>query len=264
MSKKRSDEEMLDVLRELAGKLGRVPTTCDVDTYHRETGRGACHSLYCDRFGGWAEALGAAGLGAPKFARYYSDEKLCELLRAFAKKLGHTPLRKEVDVCRGSMPCAQTYYQRFGSWKKVIAAAGLVNDYHYRRDLEDEDLIEAVCRLADSLGRTPTVYDLALFEWAPCYATYRKRFGSWSEVLERAGLKKPPLKNTQKCHQNEEMRHEFKRTQILGQLKRFVNIYGCIPSPDKLGKKTQTPCYRTCVAYFGSWQATLEALAEVI
>lgn len=259
-----TNEALLEALRELAEKLGRVPTTYDMDCYYRETGKGAGHTTYYGHFRNWAEALTAAGLGTPRSARYYPDEKLCEILRAFAKELGHTPLRKDVDARKGTMPCSQTYIARFGTWKGAIAAAGLKHDYHYRRNLSDEDLIGALHLLADKLGHTPTVRELSEMNEMPCHATYSKRFGSWKKALALAGLKKTPLKTKRAYSPNVEMARKFKQTRILGQLKRFVKHYKCMPSPDKIGKKTQTPCYRTCVSYFGSWQATLSALAEIL
>lgn len=226
--------------------------------YHRETGKGAAHSSYCDYFGSWKLALKAAGYGEARFARYLSDEVLCEQLRRLAKELGHTPLRKELDARRGEYPCSQTYYDRFGSWREALDRAGLVEEYHYRRDMSDEDLLEMLRRLAAELGRVPTVRDLEKYDWVASHSTFCHRFGRWSNALKAAGLsrKKKPKPLTGAAIMAK------RRKKVIRQLKAFIRRESRLPTSEDLGKKTKTPCYRTCISYFGSWEAMISLLSE--
>ena len=311
--KKYTEDALLDALRELGEKLGRVPTSFEMTVYHKETGRGAGHATYFDYFGSWKEALMRAGFDLPEYGKFYSNDELCQKLRDFAKKLGHTPMRKEVDAHRENLPCAYTYVERFGSWPAALEAANLPRSYHYRRDISDEELVIVLRRLADELGHVPSVRELQNCDWAPCYSTYSHRFGSWNKALKKAGFGKalrrnkysdrelinilrcvtkklghaPSREEMRKYHPSpcydvylnrfgsfaqalevagvnvgEETGRNRKIEKMLMQLRAFVDREGRLPSPDLLGKKSNTPCYRTCVTHFGSWQAMIEALTE--
>lgn len=259
--KRLSKEKLIEDLKELAKNLGKTPTSWEMSHYHRETGRGAAHASYCDYFGNWLGALEAAGLDTSRCLHHISDEELCVKLCDLAKELGHAPLRKEVDAHREKMPCSQTYIVRFGSWKKAVTAAGLSMNYHFRENYSDDDLLEMLCRLAEELGRKPTVRDLDSYEWAPCYATVTNHFGTWNEALKRAGL----LKKRRKPRRlSEAEKYERKKMRVIRQLEAFVKREGRVPVPDDLGKKSKTPCYRTCVSYLGNWQDITASLGKII
>ena len=251
-------EKLIADLKELAEKLKKVPSSSEMSNYHKNTGRGAAHSTYLRHFGSWLLALEAAGLDTTKCLLRVSDEELREKLCWLAGELGRTPLRKEVDKYRGQMPCSQTYILRYGSWKEALRAAGLNEVYRCRRDLSDEQMIDIVRVLANEVGAAPTVQELSACEWAPCYSTYAKRFGGWEKVLELAGVKKREPKTTQKITEAERQAH--RKAKALEELKAFVERENRLPAPDQLGKKSQTPCYRTCVRYFGSWKETIDKL----
>ena len=254
-----TNEKLIADLKELAEELGKVPSSSEMSNYHKNTGKGASHSTYLLHFGSWKLTLKAAGLDTGKCHLHVSDEELCEKLRWLAGELGHAPLRKEVNGYRGKVPCSQTYVLRYGSWTKALLAAGLKEIYHYRRDLSDEELIGNIRVLADELGAAPTVHELSKCKWAPCYSTYKKRFKSWEKVLELAGVKKKPPKTPPKMTEAE--RQTRRKTNALTQLQSFVLREKRLPAPGDLGRKTQTPCYRTCVRYFGSWKETIDRLS---
>ena len=52
----------------------------------------------------------------------------------------------------------------------------------------DDELIDALRRAADHLGRTPTKDDFSKMEGVPSSETYTNRFGSWAKALRRAKL----------------------------------------------------------------------------
>lgn len=259
--KKYTKEGLIVALQELAQILGKTPTTGDMDRFQRETGKGAAHAVYYDYFGTWGDAITAAGLEARTYCFRISSEELCERLHEFANELGRSPHRKEVDECHDEMPCSQTYIARFGSWKESLEAAGLSMERQNRRDFSDEELIDMLCELAEELGRKPTVRDLEACAWIPCYATIANHFGTWNKALKKAGLYEETLKPRKL---SEEEKNDRKRAKVMCQLKAFVEREGRLPAPDDLGKKSETPCYRTCVSYLGSWQQALASLEGII
>lgn len=259
-----SKEKMIEDLRELAKILGKTPSSTEMNCYHKETGKGAAHSSYSDYFGNWTKALEAAGLEKPKCFYRLSDEALCEKLCKFAEKLGHTPLRRELDTCRDSnMPCSQTYIAHFGTWRDALIAAGLPAYNRCRKGITDEELLDILHRLAKEIGKTPSAYDLGKYEWAPSVSTYMRHFGSWNQALECAGFEAKKRMPVQPRLSDEE-RVARRKAKAWKQLEAFIARERHAPSPDDLGKKTNTPCYRTCVKYFGSWQQISETLKKII
>lgn len=90
------------------------------------------HSQYTDRFGGWIDALEAAGLDPdereitrPGAGRRdtLSESQLLEELREFAGDLGDTPTVAEM---RADGPYTEKpYVNRWGTWTDALEAAGL-------------------------------------------------------------------------------------------------------------------------------------------
>lgn len=113
-----TDQELLEILKELTGKLGHVPTAREL-----EIRTDMPSSLtYSRRFGSWRKALEVAGLNAN--AGKYTDRELLDSLKGLADELGRVPKLIEVDLCK-SMPAGKTYVTRFGSWEKTLELAKL-------------------------------------------------------------------------------------------------------------------------------------------
>ena len=112
-------EELIEFLVKLGEKLGRTPTTRDVN--NTEDMPNAC--TYRNYFGSWNNALEAAGL-SPNMRYDWTREELIELLVKLGEKLGRTPVIKDVGADK-DMPSAYAYMRFFGSWNKALKAAGL-------------------------------------------------------------------------------------------------------------------------------------------
>lgn len=106
-----------------------------------------------------------------------------EELRRLGAELDRTP--RSMDLKDHSEYSLGQYTYRFETWNKALRKAGFsVNQT--TRDTE-ENLIAELHRLADELGRAPyhsEMTDLGKYG----YRTYYRRFGSWDEALEAAGL----------------------------------------------------------------------------
>ena len=97
---------------------------------------------------------------------------------------------------------SSTARKRFGSWKKVLIAAGLEHRYADRpefkkarsRNLTDEEIIVEVQRIAKLIGEESiTMEDFmenSSIEIHP--ESVRRRFGSWAGLMEKAELKLSP------------------------------------------------------------------------
>jgi hypothetical protein len=116
-----SREELLESLRDLAGRLGYAPRQVDVDKdLHTPSS-----STYRRHFGSWLKALEAAGIQPGPAQTGYSCDELLDGLRELARELGRAPTGREMSA-REDLPHASTYWKRFGSWNAAVRAAGLI------------------------------------------------------------------------------------------------------------------------------------------
>ena len=138
-----------------------------------------------------------------------SDEAMLKLMQDKGTALGRAPTMAEVDD-DPNMPNASSYEKRFGSYNKAVEKAGLrPNDRHYsvnnkticRENLSDDELIELMIDKARRLGKTPTRADVNSDPNMPSADTYRRRFGTYTNAVIRAGLKpnKPISKRSKKA-----------------------------------------------------------------
>lgn len=162
-----TDDELLNMLREKAEELSRIPKYDDVRQ----------HSSICRRFGTWNKALKLAGFTPSDIRRRYTDEELFNVLREKAKELGRPPKMKEVRL-------EYVIKDQFGSWNKGIELAGLTPRNVGREGVgyTDDELLNILKEKAKELNSLPRVRDV---EQA---TTIRNRFGSWFNALVLAGL----------------------------------------------------------------------------
>lgn len=137
-----SDEELLNRLQKFAEKLGRPPTTEEMDQDGPYTA-----GPYKQTFGNWNQALRRAGLDV-YYARNVSEEDLTSELNRLADELGHVPRQDEMrDRGRWSVTI---YQERFGSWSEALTAAGFEPNHRWR--IPQEELLAELRDLADDLG----------------------------------------------------------------------------------------------------------------
>lgn len=176
-SEDEKEELLLDELIRLADELGRTPKVVDVQEYCRFSVK-----TYQDRYGSWNDALEAAGFD-PNKRMGISEDMLLEEIHRLAKELGRTPLHKDL-VKRGKIS-SKPFRDTFGTWNAALEEAGYTVTYH--RGLTDEQLLDELKRMAEDLGRAPTLEEMEE-EGAYGTTTYDSRFGSWTSALKEAGL----------------------------------------------------------------------------
>jgi Homing endonuclease associated repeat len=137
ISKKYTDEELLEVLRKTSEALGGVLTTLAYNEY--AAGRSfpdgrpwPSHQTHFHRFGSWRQSLLSAGLAAnPSSAisgqRIFDRGQCIDAIRHVGRELGHPPsLRQYETLARksnGGLPSGATVRNRCGSWSAAVRLA---------------------------------------------------------------------------------------------------------------------------------------------
>ena len=191
-----SREEIVAALRESAQRHGKLPRASD---WTRTSLPGElAHPSWAtvvDHFGGWDEALRAAGFEPPpRSPRSWSAAEIIASIKAFAEREGEPPKKtdwKHLPASGPPRPNAWAVEQCFGSWSKGIEAAGFApRQRHWDRD----EIVAALREFAQRHGEPPKSSDWKRVSSPsepphPNQEIVRVRFGGWGAALEAAGLR---------------------------------------------------------------------------
>lgn len=202
-----TDDQLIACLKALADKLGHPPAISDVNEGSKNKVCPSAHT-YQLRFGSMIEAFrragfdlveSPAGLKRKYFIRRkgrkdrpkYTDEELLATVRRFIADTGRFPMQKELIAANRAAggPSADS----------VIAHLGKLSDIRkrYFPDVpvrepalvwSEEDIIAAIGRLAEEVGRFPTYKELMAAHRAgkcPADTHIRRRLGSLAEIRRR-------------------------------------------------------------------------------
>ena len=236
-----SDAELLDDIRDLAAEFGRPPTLAEYDDHGM-----AAKTTVTRRFGGWNEALEAAGFDPREPTSAIPDEELLAALRELADELGHVPTGDEMNA--EGPHWVSTYEDAFGSWGDALEAAGLEAPGVRGRPHDDETLLAELRRVGEAVGDTPTYGDIAR-EGAHDPRTYVRRFGSWNEALEAAGF------------DAREQGQQVSEAELIDDLHRLREELGERPTADDV-VEAGAHGLATYQRRFGSWSAAVTAAFE--
>jgi len=231
-----SKDELISELNRLADKLGRTPTA------HHMTKLGEFSvDAYQNHFGSWNDALEAANL-EPNVEIDVSREELLTELQNLSNRLGRSPTREELASM--SKYSAEPYKYEFGSWNDALRAANL--PVVKRARLTEDELLDELRRVADKLGESPSVAQMATI--GQIYpSVYIKRFGSWNNAVETAGLDPTPQPT------------RIERETLLIELQEIIDSVGDVPTAGEFeehSEYSQGPYHRE----FGSWNEAIRAL----
>lgn len=181
-----SDGELLDLLREIAGRLGHSPAQGEVHQLLRDCLR--------SRFKNWPGALRAAGLSrsagrggvtTEQMAREEAEyRQLLAQVREAAERLGRMPHPSELPEICGKLE------KRCRSWGEVLSAAGaeeaVAGSLRKAEDLGEEDRarLDRLRAIALALNRAPMRGEVEAALREPLL----RRFGSWRSVLYQIDL----------------------------------------------------------------------------
>lgn len=158
---------MLETIRDLYARLGRVPKTTDLPEDCDYS-----HNDFYKEFGSWDEALEAAGID--------KEQELLKDLERVAEELGRVP--NSTDMDDHGRYSGSNYSSFFGSWNTALQRADI-------NDSREEELIETLQSLNSRLERIPFTTDLHDISGISQH-DYIRCFGSWDEALEAAGINK--------------------------------------------------------------------------
>lgn len=168
---------LIEILRELHERLGEVPNTTEL-VYHTDRSP----NEYYQEFGGWEEALDAAGID--------KEEAMINEIERVADKIGRVP--KSTDMDEHSSYSGSNYSSYFDSWTTALEQADLPDEIVSSKEDRREEILETIRSLHESLGRLPKGTDLQNNQNLS-QQEVTSTFGSWDEALEAADIDKEQL-----------------------------------------------------------------------
>lgn len=169
-------DQLREAIQELADELEKTPTRTELKQH-----KGIAQSAIDNHFGSWNGALRAAGFDPPH-RKDIPTEELITALQSLAESQDETPTQGDM-VDHGPFSSA-VYKRRFGSWNEALGVAGITPTNH--ASIPDSVLLDSLRDLAVTLGRTPTVDDLAEHGEFSLLA-YQGHFGTWNNALREIG-----------------------------------------------------------------------------
>lgn len=176
-------------------------------------------------------------------AQAHTEEEIEESMITRLQELNHktdgTPCANEIgDYCEFG---STTYQNRFGSWNEALREANI--ELNKRGSIPKRELLNEINRLADKLNGPPTVEDIREHgEFA--VTTYERRFGSWNESLNKAGLEYNIQSN-------------ISRSELIEKLVRFADELGGTPSKPEMNRQGPFSA-NTYIREFESWNQAIE------
>lgn len=101
-------------------------------------------------------------------------------------ELKHGMMNHTIWVMEGNSPTYETVCKRFDSWKKACELAGVNLQYH--STFSDDDILAAIRRQARIHGGSLSLKQYIDSKQKPVYQVIDKRFGSFSDACEKAGV----------------------------------------------------------------------------
>jgi transposase len=234
-----TDDEILDMLRACRDEHEKC-----TPRHFREHDEFCSVSTVMKRFGSWSEAKEEAGVSRDHSSetgrrRQYTDEQILSNLRECHRrndKVTVKALSEEDDLVSPT-----TVVDRFGSWLSAKKEAGIeVDERNHNsrpREFSDEDYLEALRECQSRHGKcTQRLFDEE--EDLPSSGAIRKRFGSWGEAKEIAGL------GSDKKHYTDD--------ELLTMLQRCAEKHGSCTAR-RFASDNEFCSPETVLRHFGSW-----------
>lgn len=185
-----SDASIIEDLKRVSERFPKEPLT---SVFYSAHGR---YSPSCikRRFGGWREALDAAGIGSrfvgppttermkSQPGRAMSDEEILAKIRNVFTQLGKASL-SGADIEANSEITQNLMYRRFGSVSAALRQAGIEQSSRGRRHTDDQ-VFENLLKVWTHYGRPPTVSEMDKPPSTVGPNTYLHRYGGWRKALK--------------------------------------------------------------------------------
>lgn len=255
-------ETMIEQLKTLEKKLGRMPRSRDIN---RAAPRGEILGTaeLLKEFGSFHNIYQAAGWAVPY--RTYTEQEIAESLRQMTRRLGHLPRQKDIYEAssKGDFPSLEAIRKRYGSLGKArrilrldkIAGKPVRKPAPHPYAWAEVEIIESLQKLTLRLGHLPRYQDVdeaSSRGETPSTTTLENRFGSFSKALKKARLAElvtdlPPdwSKQMVKYSKKDVIRSLRDLTEYLGRVPMLGDIdeaarLGTCPSKSRIIKKFGT------------------------
>lgn len=225
-------EDLIPALTNLAERLGRTPTAREMNELGKYT-----VPPFRDTFGSWNAALQTAGFDPHVRTNIEPEELIDELLRVY-EQLNRPPLMEDMDEL-GEFH-SSTYVNRFGSWNAALQTADI--DINRLNSISRDELINEVKRVAEELGRTPTMNEFSdhgRYSVGP----YNRRFDGWAAVLRESGYE--PHQYT-----------DVSESELKTELSRLHEEFDQVPTTELMAKEGRYSVY-SYYQTFDSWNTAL-------
>ena len=188
----RTDEALLAEIQRVTADLPRGSLSKHL--FDTLSGRVSASTI-CKRFGGWKEALEAAGVGnlyngrpitdkvrKNRISRAMSATDLVLELQRVQLAVGRDVLSTE-EFARLSVIGVGAIRGRFGTWKRALTAAGISQSNHAKR-YSDEDCFENLAAVWTHYGRVPQYLEMNQPPSVVGPKAYVVRWGTWRKALK--------------------------------------------------------------------------------
>lgn len=185
--KKYSDEQVIRSIKSAAKYYKHTPSLREYDMYPRKIMK--AHSIL-DRFAGkWNNIIALAGLkpNLPCGIPHYTRKQIVKNLILAYEYYGCTIKSKTYNKFPQRICSSGTIVKYFGSWAKALKAANIKTSHVVF--YTDQEIITHIQQVTKKLKHIPGYKEYSRMKKGPCITCICKRFGSWSNALEAAGLK---------------------------------------------------------------------------
>ena len=197
--KKYTRDEMIVILRKLDTKLDRPVEKKDIEQLNH-AGKGPSLNVIVREFGSLSKARRAAGIQqsyekARRRTRHwqkFTKPELIAQLKALGKELGRQPTDRHINRAskEGKCASAMTFSRMFGSLPEAYHAAGFHQLAKTQRRHTDKEILAALLKLKEELGRFPGWHDITAASKAgkcPSNHTIARRLGSLTYLKAKYG-----------------------------------------------------------------------------
>lgn len=144
-------------------------------------------------------------------------------------------------------PSVNDIIDEFKCWDYALLEAGLpLSRSSYHEHYSDEKLIDEIHRAQSILGHVPSFVEMNDIPKTPRAETYRRRFGSWNEALEAAGI-------DANSGSTRDYKPKYSNDDLLNAIADFIEENGERPRVKDWKKRDDVPDHRTIRNRFGSW-----------
>lgn len=225
MSKKYTDEELIQIIKDKAIKLGRPPQRRELK----------CFNAVILHFGSFNNGLIAAGL-VPRTIKNMSKDDMLESIRKWSKKHGKTPSISEWIESKKNgeyIPELRHMQRTFGdiTWNKLLKLAGLEINEESKVGIydkySDKELLQILKNELKRLNTNKWLdYERNRNKEYPSVTFYKRRFKcSWNKLLKKAGYKDNEINNIRRT-----------KEELIKMLKNIAKEIGHTPSITELSK----------------------------